>query len=121
MKDLYTTFKVTLNTSTNKPKFKIGDWLSTLPDNEDKTPAPIFKVDSCLSRYNRDSVKLWQPKLGDWCWFYNADMSIPVFDMFEEVTSKGKYKSLHSHGTQDCCKWNHCEPFIGTLPAKLER
>jgi hypothetical protein len=65
-------------------------------------------------------MKIHYFKLGDWCWFYNSDMSIPVFDMFEEVTSKGKYKSLHSHGTQDCCKWDHCEPFIGTLPAKLE-
>jgi hypothetical protein len=59
-------------------------------------------------------------KLGDWCWFYNTDMSIPVFDMFEKVTSKGKYKSLHSHGIQDCRKWDQCEPFIGTLPAKLK-
>ena len=49
----------------DEPKFKVGNWLRTLPNKGHLTPAPIFKIEGCLTRYNVDAAELWQPQEGD--------------------------------------------------------
>jgi hypothetical protein len=123
MKDLYKAFK--FNQKPEEPKFKVGDYaytetgyLGTIVGQTHKYIAIDVKDDIYYNDPNK--IKPWQPQEDEWCWFYNDDMSIPVFDLFFNTTPKGKYKSYHSHGVRDCNKWQHCEPFIGNLPAHLK-
>ncbi len=55
-------------------------------------------------------IELWQPKLGEWCWFYSKHTNIaPVLRKFE-------YKHNNSFYTNDEMIFTGCEPFIGNLP-----
>lgn len=41
--------------------FKVGDWLQVIAGHE-RPIGSLFKVESCLTRYRADDVKLWQPQ-----------------------------------------------------------
>ena len=128
-----------------EPKFNIGDWVV----NKTSKQRIIKKVTSVYS----DSVtvgdstvginvmlikdlELWQPKLNDWCWFYDVPhYDMPVLQKF--VTTIGNYyialngfNSKHTSlesvpsfekGISDSYnRWKYCEPFLGTLPSTLK-
>jgi hypothetical protein len=66
-----------------------------------------------LNWFNQCTI--WQPKEGDWCWFYKGYPSneVPVLNQFS-------HKDYQYHTKQKGC-YNHCEPFIGILPERCIR
>lgn len=92
----------------NEPTFETGDWLRTLPGHENRTPAPIFKIESCLTRFSKASVEPWKPQPDEWCWFHNgtSEDCEPFISKFEQSSYNNAF--------------DYCEPFIGTLPTYLK-
>jgi len=97
--------------STNS--FKPGDWVRFT-----QTSTQIEQYDG--KPYHKNvQVEPWQPQPNEFCWFYNSDSDIPIFDLFLK-RKKFAYCSQHRHGTRNTFKWKHCEPYLGTLPTKLK-
>lgn len=68
--------------------------------------------------------ELWEPKPGEWCWFWDDDMRIPLLDnfvynkvdnvvTFTELDSKPYIANISDKAYQ------YCEPFLGTLPSTV--
>ena len=57
------------------------------------------------------SMKLWEPKPEDWCWFYNS-IGNPIFAKFDQMEEGICYKPV-GYTTY----FEYCEPFIGQLPS----
>ena len=109
-----------------EPKFKVGDWVV----NKTSKQRIIKKVTSTYS----DSVtvgntevginvmlindlELWQPKKGDWCWFWDETLKKPMLLQFERFCSTGFYK----YETNNKLNYQYCEPFLGELPTNLKK
>jgi len=108
--------------------FKVGDWvriwdkptriLRVVEANALHTEAEYYDTpsgfrDGCL---NPKGLELWQPKEGEWCWFWNKDSEMPpVLRRFKQTQKDG------AHITKDDCYfYDYCEPFIGTLPSFIK-
>lgn len=93
--------------------FKVGDWVR---DGENIyqfiEPSSIYSYELSLQR-----CELWQPKVGEWCWFWNFN-EMPTLEQFS------KYHNLDDHlGNYETLAvklYQHCEPFIGELPTYLK-
>ena len=104
-------------------QFKIGDWVDYAGEfyrvhEEYNGKGNISKeVVNSLVRHGKN-VQLWQPKEGEWCWFYDDTEGTPIFGRF--------YKQDKDFG--NCCypqhqinsPYSYCEPFIGKLPTFLQ-
>lgn len=95
-----------------EPKFKVGDWVRDLISGK------IHRVnneDTVNSKFSQ--VIKWQPKEGEWCWFWNFN-EMPTLEQFS------KYHNLDDHlGNYETLAvklYQHCEPFIGELPSFLQ-
>ena len=103
-----------------EPEFKVGDWLRTLPGKEHRAPAPIFRVESCLTRFNVDAVELWVPQPSEWCWFWTTKEK--KFPQLGQLLSSTKITPYYAK-TAECmsgCSYVCCEPFLGPLPTHLQ-
>ncbi len=111
---------------------KPGDWIEI-------TYTSIYHMKPFITKYISDelinskfikSIKLWQPKVGEWCWFWNKDMDtnqsprLAQFHLMTEELQKPmdfpafyqtKYKA-----TKLGYLYDFCEPFIGQLPTSLK-
>ena len=61
--------------------------------------------------------ELWQPMLGEWCWFYNLEKdeaTLGQFNWMEDFFGKVKY------GTKSEDFYDFIEPFVGKLPTFLK-
>ena len=69
------------------------------------------------TEYSSDLFELWQPQVGEYCWFYDEDCedSYAYLSQFQEMEDDYLYIDT-SDTTYDCC-----EPFIGILPAYLRK
>ena len=67
----------------------------------EKPIGSLFRVESCSTRYKADNVKLWQPKEGEWCWFYTAT-SKGRRSVYPQL---GKFQSLVKQNTNTYKKW----------------
>lgn len=107
-------------------QFKIGDWLQVIAGHE-RPIGSLFKVESCLTRYRATDVKLWQPKEGEWCWFWNTqkDLTLQKFWKMEQnyfivaFYEKHKIDGIAFYDINDK-HFKNCEPFIGELPSFLK-
>jgi len=99
----------------DEPKFKVGDWLRTLPGKEHRAPASIFKVESCLTRFNVDAVELWKPQPGEYCKFYDVDEAMFTVAPygFCDYNSEIQLEYFSSN-------FDYCEPYLEPLPAHLQ-
>ncbi len=57
----------------------------------------------------------WQPKEGEWCWFWDKKDNTPSIGKIEKYHN-GYYYSSAFNGS--ICEY--CEPFIGELPSFLK-
>lgn len=98
--------------------FKVGDWvksnfngvISKVVENYNEEP---YTVD--ISVLNNVMFELWEPKEGEWCWFWNKGATKPTIGQFENKHTKSTYNMKNSMYFYD-----YCEPFIGTLPSFLK-
>ena len=104
-------------------QFKVGDWVSIDGCNyyvheEHNGNGNISKdVVNNLYTYGRD-VELWQPKVGEWCWFKDEKNTIGSLTQLVGIEEDGTYYGYSSCGIPD--KAPCVEPFIGELPSFLK-
>lgn len=55
----------------------------------------------------------WQPKVGEWCWFWDENYTTAILAKFENI-SNGLFVEHHGN------IFEYCEPFIGQLPTHLK-
>ena len=109
---------------------KVGDWVRSTKYKHLKpikiksiyksnTRPGILGLRSGGSVLYSDEVKLWQPKVGEWCWFWNRDK--PNKTKLKQLYSINYEHDVHwTYKTIDCKTYQHCEPFIGQLPTHLK-
>jgi hypothetical protein len=56
----------------------------------------------------------WQPKPGEWCWFWDEGTNGVLLAKFTNITEGKLYRS---HGGS---VWKYCAPFNGELPEHLK-
>ena len=114
-------------------QFKVGDWV-TINWHQDEEPNQITDIwegdstesvdsssnpsstvffDTCACRLLEERTH-WQPKEGEWCWFWNNHTNIcPLLRKLEYTLNSNFY-------TNDEMIFTHCEPFIGQLPSLIK-
>ena len=85
--------------------FKPGDWVYIPSLN---TEPVQYRSDLCHL-----GLELWQPKVGEWCWFWDENYTTSILAKFENI-SNGLF--VENHGNI----FEYCEPFIGQLPTHLK-
>jgi hypothetical protein len=60
------------------------------------------------------TVPKWQPKPGEWCWFWDEGINGVLLAKFTNITEGKLYRS---HGGS---VWKYCAPFVGELPEHLK-
>ena len=108
-----------------EPKFKVGDWVV----NKTSKQRIVKKITSIYSDTVTvgntevginvmliNDLELWQPKKGDWCWFWDEILKNPMLLQFERFCSTDFYK----YETKDRLYYQYCEPFLGQLPTNLQ-
>jgi len=60
------------------------------------------------------TVPKWQPKPGEWCWFWDEGTNGVLLAKFTNITEGKLYRS---HGGS---VWKYCAPFVGELPEHLK-
>ena len=123
--------------------FKLDDWVRVM---EGHAKNKIFKVTGLLGtdvllgncfNYKADHCELWQPKVGEWCWFIN-DNCAPLLAQFVKMQDQSfwinnEYKSVLGYKANKFGHYSgnigpkdedyvfvYCEPFIGQLPTHLK-
>ena len=88
--------------------FKPGDWVYIPSLN---TEPAQYRSDLCHL-----GLELWQPKVGEWCWFWNVtNFDAPTLSKFYGMQDK-LFKCTNSKQNL----FTHCEPFIGQLPTSIK-
>jgi len=102
-------------------KFKAGDWIRN-------TWLGIIKQYSYRDKDYDEKYdgteneskhwELWQPEVGEWCWFWNRDDYTPIVG---KLSSHSIEEQLYFNfnGVVDY-SYENCEPFIGELPSFLK-
>ena len=91
-----------------EPQFKAGDWV-VHPDAN----APWKLSQNSINHLDNSKLELWQPQLGEWCWFWDSDNFPPRLRQFKRLTLSNKYESYQG------LVYFYCEPFLGQLPTTL--
>ena len=93
--------------------FKVGDWVY---NTVSKVYSRVEEDSILLDNYNPNNIfELWQPKEGEWCWFYSNFWmdKLPILEQFSHIEDN-KFKTKRGVLTMEC------EPFIGELPSFLK-
>ena len=103
-----------------EPKFKVGDWVRSEEYGVIQlTPKNVDRYNKYTDTHIKGSgvyAELWQPKKGDWCWFWDEILKNPMLLQFERFCSTGFYK----YETNNKLNYQYCEPFLGQLPTNLQ-
>jgi hypothetical protein len=123
--------------------FKVGDWVRYKDGsvvklvqklNDTCTKETLFRTRKDLEFLKDMGAELWQPKEGEWCWFYNKTRDIPVLRMFSHFNEKAvpqtdNYEWIGDEKIYKCFRdiyksstvgyWI-AEPLIGELPLSLK-
>ena len=97
--------------------FKPGDWIQCTYANGTKFVVQVVSETSVKeagrvypTTLDSDWVA-WQPKVGEWCWFWNqSDINLSISPHI------GQYGNL-SYSLEF---YDNCEPFIGQLPTFIK-
>jgi hypothetical protein len=80
--------------------------------NARPTLYPLEQYRAIIANLPAPQPEAWQPKPGEWCWFWDRDYVKPSLDKFEAMDGEFFQAELH--------KWEYCAPFIGELPPHLK-
>ena len=108
-------------------KFKIGDWVSYYNGFKDvlfqiKEFDCEGRIKHDCNRFKEEYLKLWKPKQGEWCWFWNKNR-IPTIGQFLSIETDGnlKYSATFPNTPHTMIGYyKYCEPFIGELPSFIK-
>ena len=67
----------------------------------------------------------WQPKVGEWCWFWNKSFPKPQLLPFRSYFRNSFYSTeygvtIFNEVLCECNYFDYCEPFIGQLPTFIK-
>ena len=116
--------------------FKSGDWviLSYKYDNAtEETVQQYIGMDEDTYSFNtklnnrnyavksRSTLKVWKPKLYEWCWFKTAS-GVAELGQYVGMTEidHGKYQMKPSN-VDTVFNYSYCEPFFGPLPTFIKQ
>lgn len=102
--------------------FKVGDWV------RDKVNGKVVQL---AEHFHPGGIELWEPKPGEWCWFWNEYSDVPILAKLISIGSVFgrplEYKvktpsciSEISYNYMSNMSFKKCEPFIGQLPSFLK-
>lgn len=105
-------------------KFKVGDWV-VIEDsiylvhatNNGNHNISVDVINN-LHNYKTFDVTLWQPQVGEWCWFKDEKNTIGSLTQLVGIEEDGTYYGYSSYGMPD--KAPCVEPFIRELPTFLK-
>lgn len=88
--------------------FKVGDWVHF------SWGKPFILTEKDY-KYFKDcnTLHLWQPQPGEWCWFWNDNNTLVLAQFAHGLSNGAKFTSKN-------LMYQHCEPFIGQLPSILQ-
>lgn len=94
--------------------FKPGDWVYIPSLN---TEPVQYCSDLCHL-----GLELWQPTVGEWCWFYREQVNLEYAGTHWAIPYLGRFGKFTEQGVQTIEKfcYSFCEPFIGQLPTSLK-
>lgn len=104
-------------------QFKVGDWLI---GKYSKNPICIETIGTTLTNssvtingtFSVDQFTLWQPKEGEWCWFWNSALGIWFISTLKDFGEYNNSIQYRCNSVYYICE--KCEPFIGELPSSLK-
>lgn len=115
-------------------QFKVGDWLENIRSVNQRIIKQVVDCKEHLDTLTvgnptngvnvilKSDITLWQPKQGEWCWFYDScnPQVTPVLAQFDYMSeniyvTKAIELPLSGEGPYPY-GFNSCIPFIGTLP-----
>lgn len=88
-------------------KFKVGDWV------RDKSSKFVIRAYHDMIY---DNFEQWQPKKGEWCWFWKQGF-IPWIGRFKGMLGD-EFSSYYEENVINYS--TQCEPFIGELPTWID-
>ena len=122
-------------------QFKVGDWVtinwhqeeephqitdiwegdSTESVESSSNPSSTVFFDTCAYRLLEECTH-WQPKKGEWCWFWDKGDMPMLLQSSAEIGKTDKYTLYFSlqkqqHGNDAS---EYCEPLIGQLPSCIK-
>ena len=107
-------------------KFKVGEWVRS---KENKFDFSLVSIDTekfykALGSNFEDEWELWQPKEGEWCWFWYLNCS-PVLAQCsgydgEDYEAIEYSNSINGKRIERVSIYSYCEPFIGNLPSFIK-
>ena len=114
-----------------EPKFKVGDWVvhnGVIKQVTMTVNGLINSLDKQLVVIKKEeSLELWQPRPGEWCWVYDKTTRIPVLRKFVCMNTKGEtdYTTAFPYEVENIdpssiLHFRYIEPFIGQLPTILK-
>lgn len=110
----------------DEPKFKVGDWVIH-NGNLKKVTKVVNGLLNCLDKQpaiimKDESLELWKPQPGEWCWFHNGTIESLYFYKFHSIIYEGYIpdipKDIEHIMTAQIFKY--CEPFTGNLPTIIK-
>ena len=119
-----------------EPKFKVGDWVIHNGEYKQVTKAIDGYIDSLDNKVavimKEESLELWEPKVGEWCWVFNYLREVPNLRRIIRVEDTFKYRFddetftkavrvSRGNDLSDEVGYKFCEPFIGQLPTTIEQ
>ena len=105
-----------------EPKFKVGDWVVNKTSKQSIIKKITSTYDDAVTVGDTEvginvmlinDLELWQPKAGDWCWFWDSG-NFPELRQFKRLLISNKYQSCQTF------TYDYCEPFLGKLPTTLK-
>lgn len=102
-------------------KFKVGDWVRII-DGSGLEEHSIHKLDKeklyLVKQLYRNSVELWQPAKGEWCWFDTTSNTLPFIAKYGEFNNEEYFIDNSTFIKKHNIKT--IEPFIGELPSFIK-
>lgn len=82
---------------------------------------PIDPNSPLADFYKVEELEHWQPRLGEWCWFYDKNSSaVPILAQFDcmdkHIYVTTEIEIPFSEEERSAYGFNSCIPFIGQLP-----
>ena len=108
-----------------EPKFKVGDWVcfnnKVMKVTDGTSPIGLIALNNDGNAYMSKDLSLWQPKPGEWCWFYQSKREIPILGNLKYFSDKDGFCAYSTPKASISVKYfKHCEPFLGQLPTNLQ-
>lgn len=113
-------------------KFKVGDWVYSSGHICQIAEIRPFTWDSSRIEIHTewsthmDTIELWQPEAGEWCWFYFSEsvsdhncLTLGKFIGFRNKESNVLFLEYYDTDNNIFAS-DMCEPFIGQLPSFIK-